>query len=382
MEANKLNELNEEQIAALSTHKDFWVDKIFKYQLHDRFNPEETIQNMKELYKMCGLAEPVVLVVDSPYACQLAVSYFEFNENQKDIKDGYMSKEDLAGIKKEGLKYYEFSSYINYSDFGWLSYYDYFLKYTNIIDDQREKFEQVVKFVESSFTSIQLEGLCVVSNFPSKIVRNANNNLHNIDDYAIEFKDGYALNYYNGIYVENKMFNKLLNKEYTFEEFTKEENEETKSLILAYYEEKFGGEFVFRFISKNLKEVDTYVDKKKSIYLEGTVDSMNVGVYTLYKGEINSIEIAYVRCYCPSTDRMFFLGVEPTHEKAEDAIASLCQVPKGLHKHLTAISRQGEIFSFNFDEIGTNKLKTKDINLKNVVSLSGKEYFKKIKFEY
>ena len=75
------------------------------------------------------------------------------------------------------------------------------------------------------------------------------------------------------------------------------------------------------------------------------------------QGTINNLEIAYVRCYCPSTDRMFFLGVHESMTNAKDAITSLCQIPVKLKDNLLSINRQGEMFSFNFDETGTNMLK-------------------------
>ena len=112
---------------------------------------------------------------------------------------------------------------------------------------------------------------------------------------------------------------------------------------------------------------------------------MNIGVYTLFKGSTNNIDIAYVRCYCPSTDRMFFLGVHPDINNAKDAIASLCQVPVKLKDSLVSISRQGEIFSFNFNEKGTELLKERKLtteDLHDVTSLKGDEYFKLLKFEY
>ena len=219
---------------------------------------------------------------------------------------------------------------------------------------------------------------------PMKINKN-NNQLHSITEKSILYPDGWGLYSFNGITISEELFNQLVNKSYTFEQWTNEKNEEIKSLVLAFYEEKFGGEFVFDFLSKYLKEVDTYIDKKDEKYLKNTTKSMTVGVYTLYKGIVNNINIAYVRCYCPSTDRMFFLGVHPDMNNAANAIASLCQVPVKLKDNLLSISRQGEIFSFNFDEIGTQILKNKKLTAEdylNVVSLKGKEYFQKLKFEY
>ena len=110
---------------------------------------------------------------------------------------------------------------------------------------------------------------------------------------------------------------------------------------------------------------------------------MNVGVYTLFKGQINNTDIAYVRCYCPSTDRMFFLGVNSEHNNAKDAIASLYRVPRKLKQHITHINRQGERFSTNFTKYGLALLKTLDKkDIEDLVSISGSEYFGKIKYEY
>ena len=112
---------------------------------------------------------------------------------------------------------------------------------------------------------------------------------------------------------------------------------------------------------------------------------MNIGVYTLFKGKIDNTEVAYIRCYCPSTDRMFFLGVEPNNINAKDAIASLYQIPRVLKDNIVSISRQGEIFSTTFDKDITEKLKNNKFSfsdLKDYVSLSGDEYFTKMEYEF
>ena len=220
-----------------------------------------------------------------------------------------------------------------------------------------------------------------------EIYQNPKNNyvLDNRIGNAVVWSNSFApfdCYYINGLNISKELFFKLKNKEYTFEEWSKEKNEEIKSLILFYFEEEFGGEYVFRFLSKYLKEINTYIHKKEKKYLEGTTKSSNIGVYTLFKGNVNSINIAYVRCYCPSTDRMFFLGVHESMNNAKDAIASLCQIPIDLKDHLETITRCGEIYSFNFDKEGVKKIKNEKINVENVVSLTGEEYFSKLIWEY
>ena len=269
---------------------------------------------------------------------------------------------------------------------GWYwgnAFSSYFIDYCKleVSDDIRERFE-IYKALNSSVNYIWCnKDFVMVCERPKSINLNLSGQLHSITEHSIEYPDGWGIYSFNGITISNSLFDKLINKKYTFKEWTKEKNEETKSLVLAFYEEKFGGEFVFNFLSKNLKEINTFVDKKEAKYLKNT-KGMNVGVYTLFKGHINNMDIAYVRCYCPSTDRMFFLGVHPDINNAKDAIASLCQIPVKLKDSLISISRQGECFSFNFDKTGTELIKNGEVDFKDVVSLSGKDYFKKIKWEY
>ena len=377
-----INNLSKEQELAIIPHRDKWLNKIFNYELYNSKTTESIISSMKELYKFCNLKEPLVIILDSPLGCQYMANIIDNIENNVKNNVGDNIENNVKNIIK---KYYDFSYYINYSDFGWLSFYEYFLLNTNIIDNYKEKLNLLISFVEHSFMSIQLEEICIVSKYPNKIIRNNNNLLHNINESAISFADGYEQHYFNGIYLTPELFESLCNKTYTFEQWSLETNEEIKSLVLAFYEEKFGGEFIFRFLSTYLKEIHTYIDKKSDKYMKNTTKGMNLGVYSLFKGNINNIDIAYVRCYCPSTDRMFFLGVNPENNNAKDAIASLCQIPTILKEHLISINRQGEMFSFNFDEIGTKMLKEKQLTqeqLNELISLNGEEYFNKLKFEY
>jgi hypothetical protein len=226
------------------------------------------------------------------------------------------------------------------------------------------------------------EKVVLVLRMPSKILRNSNGFHCITEEGAIQY-NGEKHHYINGVSIKESMMNSLLEKTYTFEDFVKEPNEEIKFAALSFMSEKWGEQYVIDFLKENLKEVNTYVDKKDSQYLEGTTKGMNIGVYTLFKGKINDVELAYVRCYCPSTDRMFFLGVHPQNKNAKDAIASLYRVPKFLVQEITSIQRQGEVFSTNFTEKGLSLLKTlTKQDIANTVSISGNDYFKLLKYEY
>jgi hypothetical protein len=138
-------------------------------------------------------------------------------------------------------------------------------------------------------------------------------------------------------------------------------------------------------ITKHLNKIDSYKDTKPEQYLLGTTKSMNIGIYDLFKGQINRVDVAFVRCYCPSTDRMFLLEVEDKHTNAKDAIASLAQVPRVLKDKVLYIQRNGEVFHMatsneTREEINSGKYSQEE--LADLVSFTGEEYFSLMRAEY
>ena len=281
-------------------------------------------------------------------------------------------------LQKEFTNY---SSYNGFSNYGWVSFYDFFER-INVLDNF--KFKQYKKLIKSNcFNAYEYENYVFAIQPPIVITKNDSGVLNSIEDAAVQFKDGTKYYYIQGRNISEELFTKLKEDKYTMEDFSKEEDEEIKSACVSFMQQSKGEDYIVSFFRDNLREVNTYVDKKDERYLEGTTKGMNVGVYTLFKGQINNTDIAYVRCYCPSTDRMFFLGVNSEHNNAKDAIASLYRVPRKLKQHITHINRQGERFSTNFTKYGLALLKTLDKkDIEDLVSISGSEYFGKIKYEY
>lgn len=254
------------------------------------------------------------------------------------------------------------------------------LKNSNFDNEYYDHYRNLVLSNVNGF--MPYNDLCVAIEKPEIILNNLDE-LHSIDNMAIQYKDGFGFYFIDGNLFDNVLYQKIIDRKFTVEEFFKIENEEIKSNCIQLIQERFGDEYLFDFFSKQLKEIDTYVDKKDKKYLEGTTGGMNIGVYTLFSGQIENVEISYVRCYCPSTDRMFFLGVENEHKNAKDAIASLYRVPVKLRKHIKYIQRQGERFSTVFTKEGVKILKTlTKEDVRNTTTITGDEYFSLMRYEY
>lgn len=245
-----------------------------------------------------------------------------------------------------------------------------------------EKDYSVFKYLsEANFEFLYMDGdtLYVVKP-PIYRKYNENQEFSSVEGKAIEFLDGSGYYFINGFKVEEELFLKLQENRYTVADFAHETNEEIKSAVVSFFQLRDGEEGVYNFFKDSLSEVDSFKNSKAKIS-----GNPNVNTYTLYKGKVNHVEVAYVKCYCPSTDRVFFLGVETKHSNAKDAIASLYLIPSNLKDNIISISRQGEKFITIFDEETTKELTQYagmgDDKLSGFVSLTGDEYFKLLKQE-
>jgi hypothetical protein len=273
--------------------------------------------------------------------------------------------------------------YGNCSDYGWMAFYDYFHQLNHFTDYDWNNFNEFKKLLDSGiYELVTLDGLCVACSLP-KVIQDAENMLHSTEKAAVIFNDGFSMHFIHGVFITPELFEILKNGTYSFEDWVKEENEEIKSACLSFIEETKGSEALYRFLSAYLKEVDTYTDKKDEKHLNGTTRGMNIGVYTLFKGGYGEVELAFVRCYCPSTDRMFFLSVDPENTNAKDAIASLYRIPRKVANEIKYIQRQGERFSTVLTDKGNEILSAMGKEeISDLVHISGNDYFYKLTYEY
>jgi len=163
-------------------------------------------------------------------------------------------------------KYYNFSWYGNYTDFGWLSYYDFFSSIDELKIDW-SKLKKMIEYIDTGvFMSIQLEGVCIVCPSPDTIVRNGNNELHCEDGPAVVFGDGYSLFALDGIRFDRPgnvdLYWKIVRKELTLPEILQIEDIDQRAIALKYC----NAEKIISDLGDNAVLVDT--GEKKATYLE------------------------------------------------------------------------------------------------------------------
>jgi len=434
----KLEVLTDEQLDLIEPHRQIWLDKFYKNQGIDK---ELAVKQIKWLYEFCGKKEPQIMFMDSPVGVDILLATIE-NKGQNiranirqsieqniwdNIRDNIwdnIGANIRANIEQNiwaniganiwdniganirdniwdnirdnirdniwaniganiGANRQPRAFYGNCSDYGWMAFYDYFQSLNHFTDYDWTNFNQFKSLLDSGiYELVTLEGVCVACAMP-KVLQDAENRLHNTEKAAVIFNDGFSMHFIHGVFITPELFEILKNGTYSFEDWVKEENEEIKSACLSFIEETKGSEALYRFLSAYLKEVDTYTDKKDEKHLNGTTRGMNIGVYTLFKGGYGEVELAFVRCYCPSTDRMFFLSVDPENTNAKDAIASLYRIPRKVANEIKYIQRQGERFSTVLTDKGNEILSAMGKEeISDLVHISGNDYFYKLTYEY
>jgi len=143
---------------------------------------------------------------------------------------------------------------------------------------------------------IQLDGLCIVCNIPSKIVKDQNYRLHNENGTAVEWRDGYKVHALHGICLEETLYNKIVNKQFNLQEILSLENIEHRMLALKYDPEKI------------------------TITPQASLINSNKGTDLFLVKEIFTQDAYFIKYKDPSTDRVYISGVDPkVAEETKDA---------------------------------------------------------------
>ena len=160
---------------------------------------------------------------------------------------------------------------------------------------------------------IQLNGFCIVSILPTRIIRNNSGRLHNPSGPAIEFADGYKQWYINGRSVDQEVFEKALSGKITKKMFLSESNSDVKGAIY----EILGQKKMMNLLGAQ------EVDRREINHANGDVETVTLLKTKERFEEIGNQPFAWVKMICPSTGTQYLQGVEPHHTNALEAIASL-----------------------------------------------------------
>ena len=334
--------------------RDEWIDRMFSCQL--RTDRKKATKYINWLYKLCNLGKPNIIFLSSPLGAQYganilkSVRWAQVGVQVRDQVGDQVSAQvrdqvraqvwvqvraqvgaqvrdqvgDQVGaqvsaqvraqvrdqvldqVRDQKMEVFNFSFHGSISDYGWVSFYEYFKRVGKVKLDNFNNFVFLLK--SGVYDMIQFKKVCIVSDMPIRISRNSQNRLHNENTYAIEWGDGFGLYFFNGVAVHEKII--LHPEKLTKKDWMNESNQEVRRVI----QEQMGERFVKAIGSKEIHKSS----RGRLVEVDISPDPERVARYVEVKDS--------------STSRKYYLRVPPTTQTTDEAVAWTFGLDVGSYK--------------------------------------------------
>lgn len=273
----KLKTLTKEQKSLLKRNKDKYIAKFLN---NDKINIPIALEVIEFVYSLIKKPMPKVYLASNP------------------LKAQHMANK-LKGTTKA---YYSFGTFLGAWYAGWYSWVETYIDLGIITEEKFPKYFKLRKFIDSNvFYTIQFDKAIIIVPKPIEIYR-VNGKLHNPSGMAIKWEDGYGQYYINGRCMPKWIFE----KQFSREDFIKEQNEDTKAGMYEIMESKGEGTMLTFLGAKE-------IDRQSFVHKNGEVEEM-----VLYRTDEKFIgeedlkgntpaPLAWLKMSCASTSQVYLI---------------------------------------------------------------------------
>ena len=312
-------ELTKEEEALKLIVRDEWINLALKENLKG-INEEIFTKGINWLYtKYLSLPNPQIVYCDGLLSALIKITLVKDYDkeiedyNPQMLQDFYDNKLDKKFIENIKENYNLKSTYCGWSNFGWVSFYDYFTRIGIIDNDDFNKYKDIIQ--SNVFECFEFENVVFAIQPPSVIIKNDNDQLHNTSGPALEFLDGTKFYFING----REFDSELITQGFTKERFLKEENEDVRGAMFEIIEAKGEGSM--------MKFLEAYEYGQDVI----THQNGEEEVLTLYRTresfpelqDINGkfdVPLCWLRLVCPSTGQNYLISTDSSFKTPKDAV--------------------------------------------------------------
>ena len=331
-----LEKLTEEQEKLMLQTRDEWINLFFDNVKNQKGIDKKMFEDGIEwLYTdLLQKPKPKVVYCDSWLSCLLTIAILKDEKLNKSIKDklgasvrasvgdsvwasvGASVRASVrASVGTSVLNIFNlYSSYMDLSNYGWVSFYDFFEK-INIVDNFN--FKQYKKILKSGvFNAYEFENFVFAIQPPIYVERNSQGRLHSTSTAAVKFRDGSSYYFINGRPIPEWVVEKK--DSIIKDQFLQEKNSDIKGAIY----EVLGSEGIINLLGAEI------TDSKTIHHANGDVETVELLKTKDTFPELDDDPLAWVKMTCPSTGTNYLIGVEPQYNDAIEAIASLSPFTK------------------------------------------------------
>jgi hypothetical protein len=306
----------EEQLAI--EVRDQWIDLALAKNV-EGINKDKFETGIAWLYdKFLSLPKPQVIYCDGLVEAIIKITLIkdygkELEDYTPDMVEKFNNKEfDEEFMTKFKENSQLKSTYCGWSNFGWVSFYDYFTR-IGVIDN--EDFNNYQAMIESNvFEAFEFEHVVFAVQPPIEIIKNDNGQLHSTNSHALMFKDGSKFYFINGRAIDKE----LITEGFTKERFLTEENEDIRGAMFEIIESRGEGSMM-TFLDAYEYATD------KITHVNGEVETL-----TLYRTnekfaelqDINGnsdVPLCWLRLECPSTGQNYLISTDASFETPAEA---------------------------------------------------------------
>lgn len=288
-----ITKLTKKQEKLLEVVRDEWIQRAIGGDTS--VNIEILTESIHWIYSLADLNPPEVVVLDSPYACQ--------------VKANNLLWPDEKSMRPVSMGYYSGLGW----DSGWTAYYDYMHR---IGVEVPENFLKWLRFVRDSgcWDMVKLDTHALVCRRPKKVVRDDQNRLHNMTGPAMLWEDGYAQYFLHGMGVDKDWVENP--SSITVERVMNQTNQELRRAMIQL----MGME---RFVKEaGAKVVDEWVDGGNQLCSILRLDFSDDEPIVVYKWR------------CPSTGKVGLLRINPSINNCHEAVARSFNMSAAEYKTL------------------------------------------------
>lgn len=326
-----LNKLTKKQEKIMLQTRDEWINLFFDNVKNQKGIDKKMFEEgIVWLYtKLLNKPKPKVVYCDSWISCLITIAILKDKKLNKLINDksGSSVWDSVRASVEDSVRasvweiFDLYSSYIDLSNYGWVSFYDFFEK-INVVDNFN--FKQYKKILKSGvLNAYEFENCVFAIQPPIYVERNSQGRLHSTSTAAVKFRDGSSYYFINGRPIPEWVIEKK--DSITKDRFLQEKNSDIKGAIY----EVLGSEGIINLLGAEIK------DSKTIHHANGDVETVELLKTKETFPELGNDPMAWVKMTCPSTGTNYLVGVDPQYNDAIEAIASLSPFTK-------------EEYSFNF----------------------------------
>jgi len=330
-----LEDFTPEIKAKIQIYKDKCVKDLYSGVEYENFNRNMTVSYIEKIYELAKKQRPVVIIADDPIDYKKKFQLLQTNTMLNAVnnyflklneKDNFQTENNFdltkINVKKGEIKNEQVKSHYLYLCSAYhrvyLMWYKFIQDEFNIDHKNKDILNWLYENANNNISRCYFTQLYVlVLRMPKYIRRNANG-FHDIKVPAIEWPN-YKMYYVNGRKVDGEIFNAVLNKTYTFDQFIKEESEDIRAIVTTLILENWGNEGLIEFLNA------TIVDEKTLNHSSGYTEVVKLwktkekySFLANIDGELNQ-PYAWLDLTCPSSGTKYLIPTSPHFTNAEDA---------------------------------------------------------------